>query len=582
MNKDFIPPVKAHAFESISDEAMYEIKDEQNSDLVPHEFVDKEETSRLIMEIINKLSEEKRLVILMYYYQEMSTTEIAETLEMPLATVKYKLLVARREIKEELEKLDRNGTRLHAALPLTVLTSVFSKAAQDINVPAFSAISQSVLGAPTAVGATAGTAALNAARTAGIDTAKTRGINTIFKTTMAKVIAAVLALAVVGCCMTATGCNNKNNDNYSQAVNAKDESSYNDFEDSENYSSNLSEESKMSEIPETSASNFEYTVENGEVTITRYIGSEAQVRIPEKIEDKPVTKIDSAAFSGCESLTSVDIPDTVTEIGDQVFLNCTSLTDINASSDNPLYSSQDGVLFNKDKTTLICYPAGKENTSYSIPNSVTYISDYSFSNCTSLTSIDIPNSVTEIGYKAFGYCNNLKSVTIPSCVTIIDNYAFDGCESLTSIDIPDSVTKIGEYAFDYCKSLTSVDIPNSVTEIGEYAFCYCKSLTSIEIPDSVTKIGEGAFFYCDSLKSITIPNSVTTIGKYAFQFCTGLTSVTIPASVTEIGDYAFGYTYKYINYNNNYNKISCFTIYGKAGSAAEAYANDNGFKFVTD
>ncbi len=89
--------------------------------MYPHEFVDKEETSRLIMEIINKLSEEKRLVILMYYYQEMSTTEIAETLEMPL----------------------------------TVLTSIFSKAAQGVNAPAFSAISQSVLGAPTAVGATA-------------------------------------------------------------------------------------------------------------------------------------------------------------------------------------------------------------------------------------------------------------------------------------------------------------------------------------------------------------------------------------------------------------------------------------------
>ncbi len=673
-------------FESISDEAMYEIKDEQNSDLVPHEFVEKEETSRLIMEIINKLSEEKRLVILMYYYQEMSTAEIAEALEMPLTTVKYKLLVARREIKEELEKLDRNGTRLYSALPLTVLPSVLSKAAQGINAPAFSAISQSVLGASAA-----------AAGTVGVSAAKTGVISMIFKTTMAKVITTVLAVAVVGGGVTAAVVISKNNGNNSQTVysqtvydkNDKDESGDNGSEDNRGDSSNLSEESKMPDIPESPASDFEYTVENDEVIINKYIGSDTEVSIPEKIAGKPVTEIGETAFYFCTGLTDVDIPDSVTKIGEKVFFGCTrlksvtipdsvteisnfafycstGLTEINVSSDNPLYSSQDGVLFNKDKKTLICYPAGKENTSYSIPNSVTEIGKYAFyyctgltsvnipdsvteigegafcfgtsvadikasltdinvsgdnllyssqdgvlfnkdkttlicypagkentsysipnsvavignaafEGCTSLTSVDIPNSVTEIGETAFCVCTSLTSVKIPDSVTVIGNNSFDSCKSLTNIEISNSLTEIGDNSFNSCTSLTSVDIPDSVTVIGNDAFYNCTSLTSVDIPNSVTEIGECAFFYCKDLTSVTIPAGVTEIGSQAFWGCDSLTSVEIPNSVTEIGDEAFGYAYDYYG-----KKISGFTIYGKAGSAAETYANDNDLTFMTD
>ena len=137
----------------------------------------------------------------------------------------------------------------------------------------------------------------------------------------------------------------------------------------------------------------------------------------------------------------------------------------------------------------------------------------------------IPNSVTTIGKYAFSDCSGLTSVTIGNSVTTIGEHAFSGCSGLTSVTIPNSVTTIGEYAFEFCSGLTSVTIPNSVTTIGESAFSGCRSLTSVTIPNSVTTIGKYAFIYCRSLTSVTIPNSVTTIGDYAFYSCSSLKDV---------------------------------------------------------
>ena len=329
-----------------------------------------------------------------------------------------------------------------------------------------------------------------------------------------------------------------------------------------------------------------YEIEDGEVTITGCdISLSGDIVLPSKIEGKPVTSIGSSAFRGCSSLTSITIPDSVTSIGSSAFENCSSLTSvtipdsvtsigydafswcnsltsitipdsvtsigwdafdrcekltqINVDTANTVYSSVNGVLFSKDKTELIRYPEGKADTSYAIPNGVTYIGYDAFSCCSSLTSITIPNSVTSIGDYAFSGCISLASITIPDGVTNIGDWAFWDCRSLTSITIPDSVTRIGDSAFYGCSSLTSITIPNSVTSIGYEAFHSCSSLTSITIPNSVTSIGKSAFESCSSLTSITIPNSVTSIGDYAFYWCSNLTSVTIGNSVTSIGDYAF-------------------------------------------
>ena len=249
-----------------------------------------------------------------------------------------------------------------------------------------------------------------------------------------------------------------------------------------------------------------------------------------------VTTIGDWAFRACKSLTSINIPNSVTTIGDWAFRACKSLTSITIPNSvviiigNPFYGwhgilnneskafiYEDHVLFNKNKTTLIAYRA--KETNYTIPNSVITIGEGAFSGCKSLISINIPNSVTTIGENAFGWCESLTNINIPNSVTTIGDSAFCRCNSLTSINIPNSVKTIRGSAFFDCESLTSITIPNSVTMIGVCAFEDCKSLTNINIPNSVTTIKESAFWDCESLISITIPNSVTTIEDGAFADC---------------------------------------------------------------
>jgi hypothetical protein len=191
-----------------------------------------------------------------------------------------------------------------------------------------------------------------------------------------------------------------------------------------------------------------------------------------------VTSIEGGAFVGCTGLTSVTIPNSVTSIGSAPFAFCDSLTVINVDTANTAYISQDGILYNKAKTKLIQYPAGKGNT-FTIPNTVTTIGGGAFADCIKLNGIIIPDSVTSIEGSAFSGCTELTSITIPNRVTSIEDWTFAGCTGLTSITIPNSVTSIGELAFGFCTSLTSVTIGSGVTSIGEHAFYGCTSLTSV-------------------------------------------------------------------------------------------------------
>ena len=248
---------------------------------------------------------------------------------------------------------------------------------------------------------------------------------------------------------------------------------------------------------------------------------------------KGVKVIENSAFCWCESLTNINIPDSVTNIGDGAFAWCKSLTKITIPSsvvnmngnlflgwngdlhnESKAFIYEHQVLFNKDKTTLIAYRSKEKN--YIIPNSVTNIGIRAFWGCESLTKINIPDSVTNIGDSAFCGCKSLTSINIPNSVTNIGNSAFSACKSLTCIKIPNSVTNIGNDAFSGCSSLTNINIPNSVTNIGDYAFVGCESLTSIYIPNSVTNIGNIAFSGCKSLTKITIPSSVVNMNGNLF------------------------------------------------------------------
>ncbi len=260
-----------------------------------------------------------------------------------------------------------------------------------------------------------------------------------------------------------------------------------------------------------------------------YCESLTSVTIPNS-----VTSIDECAFGACESLTSITIPDSVTSIGRTVFLGCSSLKNINVGENNPNYSSVDGVLFNKDKTEFITYPAGKTDESYTIPNSVTSISYSAFEDCTNLTSITIPNSVTCIDEYVFEYCTSLKSIKISDSVKSIGHSAFEGCKSLESVNLPNGITRIEYSVFKYCTSLKSITIPDSVASIDGFTFSGCTSLASVTIPEGVASIGSGIFRNCTNLASITIPESVTSIGYSAFEGCTSLTSITIPKGIANI------------------------------------------------
>ena len=264
-----------------------------------------------------------------------------------------------------------------------------------------------------------------------------------------------------------------------------------------------------------------------------------------------VIKIGPRAFDDCSSLSGISIPNSVTEIGEKAFNHCK----INNLEYRDLLKIKNGLALSDDETRVL-YCSNSSLTSVSIPDSVTEIGNDAFFGCSSLTSVSIPDSVTEIGNDAFRVCSSLTSVSIPDSVTEIGEYAFDGCSSLTSVSIPDSVIEIGNDAFFGCKinnleyrdllkiknglalsddetrvlycansSLTSVSIPDSVTEIGEDAFAFCSSLTSVSIPDSVTEIGDSAFAGCSSLTSVSIPDSVTEIGYNAFDSCSSLTEV---------------------------------------------------------
>ena len=272
---------------------------------------------------------------------------------------------------------------------------------------------------------------------------------------------------------------------------------------------------------------YSYRVlEDGTAEIAGYQGSKSALVIPETLDGKSVTSIGDEAFSWCSSLTSVELPDSVTSMGANPFKGSKLLKNIRVSTEQPVFAVIDGVLFNKAEKSLICYPAGKQADAYKVPQGIQQIGDYALY-CASLTSIELPDGVTNIGNKVFSGCSSLTSIELPDGVTSIGNQAFSGCSSLTSIELSDSVTSIGIDAFRRCKALTNIVIPDSVTSIGAGAFSICLALTDIIIPDSVTSIEFYTFYHCEALKNVTIPESVTYIDSGAFEGCDNLT-LTVP------------------------------------------------------
>ena len=287
-----------------------------------------------------------------------------------------------------------------------------------------------------------------------------------------------------------------------------------------------------------------------------------------------LTTIGEGAFC-FTALTSVSIPSTVQEIGDLAFVGVTTdennnpvpmLQQIDVDPDNAFFCSDNGVLYSKEKATLIQYPCGASGDLFEIPDSVTEIGSGAFVFSMNLKEVIIPGNVKSIGEDAFEYCVLLQEVVIPQGVTEIADSTFADCRSLTSVTIPDGVKSIGEYAFDGC-ALTEAVIPNSVQTIGKRAFVRCASLTNVTFGSGLEVIGESAF--ADTgLTSVILPDNLTEIGSNAFASCGKLESVHIPASVKTIGDNVFS---------------SCpnlvFICSDSTDSYAKTYAEANGIEF---
>jgi hypothetical protein len=300
--------------------------------------------------------------------------------------------------------------------------------------------------------------------------------------------------------------------------------------------------------------------------------------------------LDGSTLIKCYAREAIDIPDSVTAIGDGVFSGCEKLSSINVGKQNQRFSDLDGVLFDKIKNLILCYPAGKQNTCYAVPDGIIVICDKAFFGCKNLVTIDIPGSVTAIGNNAFSGCKKLTSINVENQnprFSDLDGVLFNKSENKilrypagkqnSRYAVPDGITVIGDRAFSGCKNLVTIDLADSVTAIGDGAFSCCRKLSSITvgkqnsrffdldgvlfdksesrilrypagkynlwyaIPAGISAIGDRAFSGCKNLVTIDIPDSVTAIGDFVFSGCKNLVTIDIPDSVTTIGDFAFCY-----------------------------------------
>lgn len=278
-----------------------------------------------------------------------------------------------------------------------------------------------------------------------------------------------------------------------------------------------------------------------------------------------ITTIGNYAFLNCKSLASITIPESVTSIIGTAFNGCQSLSNITVAQENSAYCSKDGVLFNKDKTILVLYPAAKEETSYEIPETVIEINSYAFNGAAELAFITVPEGIEYIGNAVFtdsGFYNDaanwdngflyldnylvaVNNTEIPyecklySKTKLIAEKIFYNIDSITKITMPDTVEYINDSAFYDCNNLQAIHLSDNLKNIGEYAFYGCSALSDINIPENVTLISEKTFSNCSSLESVVLNEGLCKIEGMAFASTPALTEIHIPQTVTTLASDAF-------------------------------------------
>ena len=306
--------------------------------------------------------------------------------------------------------------------------------------------------------------------------------------------------------------------------------------------------------------NFWVEETEGGIKIIGYDDSEEKVTIPSTLGGLPMVAIGTSAFTECNTVKEVTIPDSVMllENGDYYggnFYSCNSLEKLTLGkgiSQIPSYMASNCINL-------------KEVV---INGNIKTIGSRAFSGCQSLTNINLPDSLESIGTWAFNRCNNLSSITIPDKTATIEAGAFIYCEKLTDLTFGSGLTSLDGQAFAYCNGLETVSIPDKTKTIGAAAFTYCKKLTSITFGSGLTSLGGGALAWCESLKTVSIPEGLTTIDSGGvFLGDPALSKVVIPKSVTSITSNIFDLSPK-------------TNIYGIKGSYAQTYAQKYSIPFV--
>ena len=315
-------------------------------------------------------------------------------------------------------------------------------------------------------------------------------------------------------------------------------------------------------IPVTSVGDFAFG----------HCGSIVSVTIPEG-----VTSIGTLAFGNCYILESVSIPDSLVSMGDQMFLLCRNLKTVLVSPDHPVFAVENRALVNRQEQTLICVLDHEDTGTYTVAQGIRRIANCAF-DCASFSSIILPDGVTSVWDQAFSFCVNLTEFTFPEGVTDIGTQAFLGCEKLESVTLPDSLTRIGSGVFAHTPALTTVRISPDhpayemdgsllVDKRDQEIVSALNSTPAVyEIPEGIRTIGDMAFQGIDELAELTVPEGVTKIRWSAFSGCDRLREITLPASLEDIGTDAFEHAKDLL-------------IKAPAGSWAEQYAGENGYRF---
>ena len=341
-----------------------------------------------------------------------------------------------------------------------------------------------------------------------------------------------------------------------------------------------------------------------------------EVDIPDSFEGE----IGSYCFDNCGSLESVHIGKSVKKIGRGAFAGCPKLSKLAVSDGNPNYCARDNVLFSANMKSLEFYPEGLTAASYTVPEGVVTIGEYSFDQNKTITKITLPQGVVRLNEGAFRSCTNLTQINFPDSISVIETDAlknigwinaqpdgviyigriafqckgscpasitlrsgttsiapqcFAGQSTLKSIEIPSTVTLIGKSAFSET-GLESVEIPDSVTELGNNAFFSCADLSSVKIGKGIRKINPFTFSKLSSLTELEIPEGVQIIDEFALHNDNALKKLTVPKSVTYVGYYAFGYS----TVNNVYASNAQLTVYLYRNTVAETYCKDKSLYYV--